>query len=350
MITLNVDSIREFSRKTQYITPNTVFPVLANIKLNFANGKHYVTKSNNKCTCVGLINGNGIQHPDLLIDYDKLSSFVSITSASAISLEWDDEKIYISDGEKKIYFQREDPTNFPKTPSFASAKESFKFTREHLSAITIAKNYLLDTESGGSFRFVHLGANHISAFHTNFFYVNNRFNNLPEVLLNSEMCNVITDAADEFTFSKLDNQYFFLAVNVIYIFTMEEGKSPNVKSVNDRLSAQGKEFKFNKEKLVQFCTLANSIHKSPLCSCTMIPDVDKFKLSVVDSSYNSGCDMPVVMTGTFDKFSFDSRLFLQPIKTIPFESLECKTNQNCLIITSPDKKEYFCFMGLQNQN
>lgn len=349
MITINTDSLKEFQRRTASIQRNTTLPALAFLKLEFTNGKHYITKTNARCTVVALLKTvpDPTENPTLMLDERILFSFLNLTKSAAIGITHDQEKVYIDDGKTKVDFQREDPTNFPKTPNYSAAQSVYTFNKEHLTAINIGRNYILDSETGGNFRFIHVGGNYISAFHTNFFYVNNRFTELPEVRIDSEIADTITNGiAEQFQFSKTDNHYFFLAQDIIFMFTPGEGKTPNVKSVHERLGLPGKEFAFSKEDLIDFCNMANVVSETALANCVMTPNGNILNLNLKDKNYNRGVDKNVMLSGELDKFSFDSRLMLTPFRVIPVDALKCKTNQNCLIITND--KEYFCFMGLQN--
>jgi hypothetical protein len=346
MITLSVEQLKDFQRRTQYIETNTTLPALKYVKLHFSNGKHYLTKNNLSCVCVALVKSitNLKEHEPLLLDNHILFSFVNITRAMDIEITWDERQIKLSDGRTHIKFNKEAHADFPPTPSFAEAKNQFIFTKKHLDAIAIARNFIMDTESGGNYRFIHLGGAHITAFHTNFFYVNNQFENLPIARISGEMAAVIT-GVEELKFSMTDRHYFFLAVDMIYIFTQTESSSPNLTNVLAGLAKPGKQFEFSKAELVDFCQVANFASQSALADCSIIPNGGTFiDFKLTDASYNRNVDKRAGFTGEIDQFNFDSKLFINPLKAVPYDTLKGKTNGGYMMIEGD--KEYFAFAGM----
>ncbi len=347
MISLSVEQLRDYQRRTMYIQKNTTLPSLAYLKLERRNNKHYITKSNLRCTCVALVNSTCAlaEHETLLLDDRIFMSFINLTKSQDVIISWDESQIKLSDGRNNVKFAKQNPTDFPKTPSFAGAQANFTFNKKHLDAISIAKNFVLNTESGGNYKFVHVGDNFISAFHTNYFYINNQFQNLPVIRIDAEMAEVIT-GIEELKFAHKDNHYFFLATNMIYIFTMQEGNSPNVKSVFDRFAGVSteKNFTLNKEDVLEFCNMSNMVTEAGMADCSFYPDTTKVDLKLVDSSYNREVHKSLDLKGSMDQFNFDSKLLIGPMKSIPYDVWKCKTVQNNFMITG--ENEYFNFMGL----
>lgn len=345
-VQFTVDNLKDFQKRTQYIKPNTTLPSLAYIKLEYREGKHFLIKNNLRCVCVSLINGIG-ECPDLLLDEKIFFGFISRAKGDTITIHWDDKKgVFITDGKMWANFHREKPEDFPKTPDYSQAKSTFIFTREHLDAIAIAKNFILDTDTAGNFRFIHTGGEFIAALHTGYFYVNNKFKDLPVMLIDSEIASIIT-AGIQFEVAIQDNHYFFQYGSVVYIFTRYEGNSPNIKAVIwDKLQTPGKDFQFAKENIIDFCDLSNIVTESELAHCSMYKENAILKLIMRDADKNRAAVRDVPMTGDLDKFSFDSRSIVNSLRSIPYESFKSKTTNNCWIISEPTGKEYFCFIGL----
>lgn len=347
MVTLSTEQLKDFQRRTQYIQRNTILPALSYIKMEMRNGKHYLTKNNLRCACVALVKSatklDG--HDPILLDDRIFMGFINITKSPDVTVSWDDKNVKISDGKTNIKFSKEDYTNFPSAPPFSAAQTQFVFTKQHLDAVAIAKSFILDAETGGNFRFIHVGGEFISAFHTNFFYINNQFSGLPEVRIDSEMADVIT-SVDSLQFSTNGNHYFFLAVDMIYIFTMQEGQSPNIKSVFERAKTAGKDFKIFKDDVMQFLTAANMVTESAMADCRIKPHDGGGALDfqLLDDSYNRGVDRIIKCEGTMDDFNFDSKLLVNPMKAVPYDEWKAKTVQNNFIIEGTH--EYFTFMGL----
>lgn len=346
MITLSVEQLKDFQRRTQYIQRNTQLPSLSYIKLHTQNGKHYLTKNNLRCACVALVRGhtNLKEYEPLLIDDRILMNFINITKSLDITISFDENHIKLTDGKNDIKFQREDFKNFPATPSYGAAQTKFIFTKSHLDAIAIARNFLLDSESGGNFRFIHVSNSGISAFHTNYFYVNNQFSDLPTLRIDKEMADVIT-TVPELKFADNGNHYFFLATDMIYIFTQQEGNSPNLDNIYSRLKTPGKNFSCNKEDVIEFCDVANMVTESKMADCRIEPNGKALNFKLLDVSYNRNVDRHVDYEGDSpDEFNFDSKLLGAPLRAIPYDKLKGKTVQNTLIIEG--NNEWFAFMAL----
>ena len=343
MIIFKIENLKEFQKRTQFIKSNDAFPALAYIKLECRESKYYLTKNNLKCVCEYMIAAEG-ECPDLLLDDKKFSAFISKAKSDLVKVKWDDEKIYLSDGKQLGEMPRQSVENFPKTPDYSQAKSSFTLKKEHLEVIAIAKQYVTNTDTAGNFKFIHIGGEFISAFHTMYFYVCNKFTDLPNMIIDSEIADVIT-AGEQFEVGISDNKYFFLAGNVVYIFTQQEGKTPNIKnSVWNKLLKTGKDFQFAKENIVDFCELANVFSNSELVYGSLYKQGDYLMMSMKDNNWKTGNNKVSPVVGDLDKISFDCRMVAAPFKFIPYETLKCKTVENCLIISG--EKEFFCIMGL----
>jgi len=346
-IILSVEQLRDYQRRTMYIQKNTTLPALGYLKLEYRNGKHYMTKSNLRCVCVALIQSRCElpEHETLLLDDRIFSSFINLTKSQDVTVTWDDTQITLNDGRNKIKFAKQNPMDFPTTPSFAGAQVNFTLTKKHLDAIAVAKNFVLNSESGGNYKFIHVGGNFIGAFHTNYFYINHQFANLPTIRLDNEMADVVT-GIEELKFAHKDNHYFFLATNIIYIFTMQEGSSIDVAKVYDKvLTPSEKLFTIDKEELIEFCNMANMVTESAMADCSFLPTNNAHvDLKLIDASYNREAHKPMDIKGAMDQFNFDSKLLAGPMKSIPYDNWKCKTTHNNLIVTGDD--EFFVFMGL----
>lgn len=346
MITFNVKSLQNFQSRTQYIKPNTILPALANLKLEYRDGKHYLTKNNLRCVCVVSIEAEG-SCPDLLLNERIFHGFINKSKAETIRMKWDDQRILLSDGKQVAEFASEPAENFPKTPDYSKTQIHFKFLKPHLEAIGLARKFVNDSDTGGNFRFVHITDGFIAGIHNNFFYINNKFDPFPNMLIDTEMADVLTNG-EEFDVAITGNQYFFLANDVIYIFTQYEGSTPRIRqAIWDKLSTPGKEFQFAKENLVDFCELSNIICDSELVRFHMEQKNGSIFFTMKDGDKNRGNVKNCPMTGEMDKIAFDSRMYGSAFRNIPYETLKCKTTNNCLIINNDGGKEYFCFQGLQ---
>lgn len=345
MVIFKTESLREFQKKIQGIRQNNLLPVLSNIKLEYRDGKHYLTKNNLHCVCVFCVAATG-ECPDLLLDEDILNQFISKAKSEEIKMKWDENKIYLSDGKMVPDFARMNIVDFPPTPDYKSVETKYILTKDHLTTIGIAKSYVNNTDTAGNFAFVHLSGEFISGFHTHFNYVSRKFSGLPNMSLNGEICDTIKNA-DRYDIAVSDRHYFFANANCVYIFTQSESKIPNVEGmIWPRLQTTGKSFQFAKESIVDFCEMSNVINKSDITSCFMEQNGTMIKFVMKDNDRNRGNIKTTPLLGEMDRFGFDARLIASQLRAIPYETLKSKTVQNCLIISDDTGKEFFTFLGL----
>lgn len=344
MIKLKKQSLQEFQKLTSRMKPNTLLPSLRYLKLELIEGKNLVTKSNIGLTCLAEIDGAyDKSYETLLLDERILFAFIADSQGDEVIIRIGDKLINLSDGVNNINLPKDDASNYPKMPSPVE-EASYVITKDHIAAIRIARKFVNDSESAGNFQFIHLYPNYIAAFNTHFFYVNNKFDDLPEAMLSPEQADVVGTFEQDLQFEATDNHYFFISPTVKYIFTRMEGSSLDVSNVVDRLKLDGKNFTLLRPELVNFCSIANVVSETAITDCTLMPPN---KLKMVDANFSRAFQRDITTTGKFDEFSFNARIVTEPIRVIPFDQLQCKTVQNCLIITGDE--EWYCFMGMQKQ-
>jgi hypothetical protein len=354
MIKLNVKSLQEFQRLTSHMEKNTIMPILTHMKLEYMAGVNVITKNNLGVICMAAIMGqSGGEYPTLLLDERITFGFIAETKSEELELTYTEDQIRISDARTSVGFSRLDPANFPKTPTVGTDVQEFTFTKEHLTSIGIARQFINEAESAGNFQFVHIGGETISAFHTHYFYVNNQYRGLPKILLSNQHADVLSTADQELKFKAQDNHYFFSSPSIRYIFTRQEGNSPSIDMVLERLKMPGKNFTIMKPDLVGFCNIANMVAETPVSLCTMQQVGKVARLTLTDTNYVRDGLRDIAITGGFDEFIFNARIVVWPLRTIPYEILECKTAKkdeqrpyaDCLIVTG--QFEYFCFTGME---
>lgn len=343
MIKLNKSNLQDFQRLTASMPKNTVMPVLGYVKIEKSTGMALITKSNLATTVVAGIKAEIDQDFEpLLLDERILFGFLSETKFDDIIVSIEGNEIQISDTITRVRLAKEDHANFPVTPT--AQGETIVMSKDIIDAFDTAKNFVNDSETAGNYRFVHCKDNFIAAFSSHFFYVNNRFEKLPEIMMTKEMCDVVCGAQSAMKFQNSGNHYFFTTTGIQYIFTKQEGKTPAVESVIDRLKLPGKDFTIPKVDLVSFCNIANMVSETAVSSCSMVPNGMFADLKVNDSNYSRSGDRNIPISGTFDEFTFNARIVINPLKNVPLDTFNAKTNQNCMIVTGKD--EYFCFIGM----
>ncbi len=293
--------------------------------------------------CISEIAATG-EPETLLLDERQLMGFVNETKDEEIKVTNQAGEIVISDSEQQTSFQFEDPANFPSINDLPQAQGGFLLSDQVIAGISIARNFLSDLVSAANFKAVCVNASTISAFQGAYFYLNQQFSDLPLFLLTKDQADIVTGL--KYVLHKtVGNKEFFFSGDSIYIFNQQEFKPHAIGTIPDRLKAEGKEFKVKKQPVVSFLNMANIASVSETSKCEMTLAGETLQLRMKDANYARGADRDVRITGSLEDFTFDSKLIASAFKSIPYEDLNCKTNQNCLIISG--EAEWFCFIGMQ---
>lgn len=342
MLQLKTDSLKEFQKKAQQIQANTLLPILSNLKLVMTeDGICTIIKNSINSICIGVVEGVGAAG-SYLINERIFFSIVGTSKKEVIEVGIHEGQILIQDDDK-TFLPIENPDDYPNPPEYNSNIDCFKFSNEHIRAIGIASNYINESETSGPFQFVHMKEENIFAFHINYFYINGGFKSLPSASFRNEETAIITQLIDV-EFMDLPNHHIFFSPGYTYIFTKAETNIMDISSVIGRLNLAGKNFTCNTEEFNNFVQRANSISESPVATCSLNPAGLFVKLQLNDANFSRSNERMIACTGEPDEFTFNSRLIAGAMKAIPFQTLNAKTNQNCLIINND--KEWFCFVGM----
>lgn len=345
MIKLNITSLNEFRNRTQMMTPNTKLPILQYLKLDINGNDLLLTKSNLDAVYISKIKGSHALEKvqSVLIDEKIIYAFANeVKSSDEIQIDVLEKQVKLSQATQNWSFHKENLLNFPMSPPFEPNADSFTFGHDHTAAILVASSFTNDVESAGNQRFVHISNTSISAFNSHYFYCNNSFTNLPSMILTREQASIVGQFENlEVTIN--DNKYMFFnpADSSIFIFTRCEGNVINVTTVLERLESPGKQFEIYRNELTGFMSMANTVSETPIVDCT----INKNEIKMIDANYNRNGERSISFRGDMDEFNFNSRLFLYPMKAVPYEIMACKTVQNCFIIMGANK-DYYCFMGM----
>lgn len=356
-ITINKKSLIDFQKRSSFMKPNKILPILSNVLISNAGSGWNITKTNLSAVVSGPIEVEG-DLAALLIDERILFGFISKKKSDSITIERasGSTQFTISDGDTKVKLPIEDPAHFPKTPEFKNA-DITQLDTGHLRSFDIAMNFAKKDEMSGNYHFVHCVPG-VGIFATDgfCFYLNTAFMDMPAAFLSIEECEAIS-SFDSVGFINADRHHIYFNSGYTYIFTKAEGKALNISQVAERLKLEGNAFTIQKSALIDFCNDANLVSESATTICVISSIDGGINLSMKDANFNRDIERSIELNGQPETFSFNSKLFAQPINAVPYETLKAKTNQNCLIFEGTgglggglgsEVNEWFCFLGLAN--
>lgn len=341
IIRLKTESLRQFQKRAVQLTTNTLLPILTNLKLSYSGDICTLTKNNIGAVIVGQVEATG-DACNILISERIFFAIVSSSKQEFIEIQVEADRILIIDSDK-TYLPIEDVAQFVNPPEYSSEADAFKFDKDHLKAIRIASNFTNDLPSAGFMQFVHTSGENIFAFHTNYFYINGSFKGLPVASLRSEEIKILSEI-DEIEFMDLPNHHVFFTPGYEYIFTKTEAAMPKLDAVFASLNLPGKNFTCNTSDLVDFIQRANLISESEIAQCSITPAGMFLQLRIDDANYSRSNERLISSTGEPDEWVFNSRVLLNPMRAIPYEILNAKTNRNYLIIQAGN--EWYSFAGM----
>lgn len=341
MIKLNVESVRQFQKRAAQIQTNTLFPVLTNLKLHYSGDICTLTKNNIGAVIVGQVEATG-DACNILINERIFFAIVTSSKQTEIEIQIEADRILIIDSDKTC-LPIEDVAQFINPPEYSHDAQVFKFEKDHLKAIRIASNFTNDLSSSGFMQFVHVSGENIFAFHTNYFYINGSFTGLPVASLQAEEIKIL-EGVDTIEFMDLPNHHIWFTPGYEYIFTKTEAAMPKLDTVFTSLNLPGKNFTCNTSDLVDFIQRANLVSDSEIAQCSMTPAGMFLQLKIDDANYSRSNERLISSTGEPDEWTFNSRVLLNPMRAIPYEILNAKTNRNYLIIQAG--QEWYSFAGM----
>lgn len=344
MTTLNLESLRQFLKASSYIQKDTLLPVLGNIMLRQAEGGYEAIKTNLKSTIIYPVKASG-DLTSLLLDIDIITNLAAVATGDfEIELQGDTYTLRYPVGAGRYStttLPLQDSANFPQTQKSIGQETARLIAPNALLSVQTARAFTVQQESAANYQYVVLNGSTISAFNFNSFYVNQGFTDLPLILLSAEAVDVLVNMDGVTHYDAGNYDCFYDNAGASYIFIKSENKPHNLTAVLKGLADEGgQKFETLKADWVTFCNIANTVAESEIAQCVLKDG----RFTMDDVSWNRRQDYAAEITGEAGEFRFNSRLVAGPMKAIPYDRWQAKTNQHFLIIRQED--EYFTFIGM----
>jgi hypothetical protein len=310
MITIQTKEFKTFFQLSAGIKASALYPALGVVKMSVSEGVCTLTKTNmNSYVRHDFL----ITAPEccLLLDDKLIRAFIA-QSGEEVVISFTDKKINIKGGTSVITFDSKPIDEFPQFPQ--RSHEPYLFSKEAVSALKIAKNYVMDAY--GLFNYVHVKNNEIFASNGSYIYTKKISTALPGIVLSVEACNVLNE--EDYTYYKAENYDFFITPSTCFGFIKSEFATP----AYDSILANGDTSKFfscQKTDLLKFCDLVNASAKEEMPLSKIFPG----QLLYDEHSFNTKIDCEFKTEGNEDpvEFKFNTKNMSRFISALPYDTL-----------------------------
>jgi hypothetical protein len=301
--------LRDFFNKTKAIRVNNVLPILSYVK--YENGT--LTKTNMETYFTSEISTKN--KGSFLLDEKTISAKLKETTDETINIEVNGKFCTIG----KLKFPIEDVEQFPKAPLFEDEKK-VSLDEAIIRSIGVFRQLTMTQDPPNNLCYVHLNSSGVYATNNHSFANVEFYAELPEILLSTDSCALLSIYADVEFYEK-ENYNFFLSGKDSIAIIKPHFKTP-LEAFKNVIGACDKEtsFEFDKRELIAFCDFVTTVSGSLLPECTMsIKDKTMF-LTLNDPAYEISDSREILGVGKYemDKVSFNPKVYSAYLKAIPY--------------------------------
>lgn len=348
--------LKEFLKLSKPIKQNKILPILDYIKLDVVGGTAIFTKTNQHSYCVYSIQCESKEEVSILIDESKLSALISNSDSDIITIKEKKTSIELQDDKSKMSFHKEDASLYPVMPE--SNSKRWEIPEEVISAIRIAKGYIIETELPTQWSYVFLVPGGDSALlygaEMSGFYMKKFNYPLPPFNLTKEAATLVS-LFPSASYQSNGNYDFFTSDNTTYGFIKNESNPLPVDKLYSRATT-GNYFEVSKSELISFCDMAVGI-SGDLIATLNISDSDggislKYKAHETNTSLNT--DILAVKDAPITELDMGIKTLSRCLRPLPYEQLritqQCEAHYRGFILTHPEDPGYFgVIMGFGNK-
>lgn len=316
-MTLLTSELRSFLKRTSYIKHSNILPVLDHLLIEPGR----IIKSNLDTFCSMKITSD----QSVLIEEKTLAAILTSTTDEYINIEIKD-KVIIGNGKAKVSHPITDVQHYPKMPDLPDEK-GFDLNQQMIDAITISGNFVSELETDNALQAVNIKDDFIAATDRYKLYYESFKTKFPNIIIQKEHVPLISQLIEPLVYCG-DKRYYFVSDNITYSFAKTEDTTPDFKLLASRFNGEAEQFIINKQALIDFCNLVNSINDSRVAICKMT--ASGFELIDEDKPVSWPYELPGI------DFKFNARTMAPALKQWPDSELRCKVVNNALVITDSD--------------
>ena len=327
MHTIKLDHAKAFCARAANIKPNTLLPVLANIKIDFDGNNISFTKNNLRAFVTYTFKQEqAYPTKSVLIDEKIFSNFASMASNDLSIKQLAADKILITDGSTEFISPTEPPENFPLNDKFDAdpLADEIKIDKETMQHLERAASFIVEEDIPRPTGHVFVGEGFIAGSDSFIAYK-------APTKLNARI--VMTPAAlngikgfEELRFAENESYMYFYNADIMMGFVKSEHLWIDMYA---KIMMPESDLFFG-AKRAQMAAFNNAcLLNSPNRTATVLASVNEYTMSLdfVDSEFNRECHTKQAVT--------KSETFLTgSLKYLP-------QNMNRILNMLPDEELYF---------
>lgn len=341
---IKVSDLKDFFKKSNKIKSNGVLPIYDYLLFECDKDTVSITKSNGNMYCQHTVEEDNSETERLLVEEKRLSALVNNAKGEFIYFTVKGKKVVIKDAANEIKLEAVGDVNLNAFPTFPGSEgaERVSLNPDVISALFEARNFTSIVESNMHFVYTHKKEKNFVVFATNMhiLYMRKFNEELPEMALSPEVCSIICQF-QHLEYYTAGNYDFFNTGSTVYGFIKTDYKAPEylpiIKSIDP-----GQTIKINREELLSFCKLVNSLAVSKF-PVLRFDDAEEALLVHYDEdeySMNTEKNMPVEKTFWPTPFALNNAYLTQILECFPtFEVvLSASANQKIFGVTHPEEE------------
>lgn len=341
---IKTEIIKKFLSESSVVKPSVVSPdVNDTIKIEHKDNLITLTKTNMNIFCTYTCKDDAFHVDDevYLLGERSLAGIAQTTTSPTITIEQVGDLInIIGNKSERVQYPVRPLTDFPVMPQCTG--ETADLPSEVLHCIKVAGQHIDRDQKASIAGYVHVGANGVFGTNQNNLVYYHKFDGLPAMAIGEDLLNVIRPI-NGVTYATHGN-YDFINYDG---FSYGVIKTAVVTKQFDYMNIFSKpavlQFEIERQKLLDFCTLAGYAAKSEYPVCTLRHDDSLLSLDHDDADFNIHVNKKLECIGAApvcDVFNFSLKWFETFLKSLPYNTLIFSRTENHMIVTSSEDADY----------
>jgi len=313
MYTLPTKELRQFFSASSFIKESGTLPVLQYMKIDFTKDGAKLYRTNLDQYYIHFIDVENTAG-EILVEYNRLSNFVSKIQSDAVVFKKDGNTIHVSSGKEHVKLNVMDKAVFPVVPKIN--EEKTLIPNDVVLTLKRASKFLNDDKNDLFTTHVFVGKNYICASDRNFAHYATL-----ETPIELPIYRSIIDALPgECMHSLSDNYYTFTTLNGVYLFIKSEASFFDMTKVPQSIP-QKPTTKISKSDFSTFLNIARGQCKFNLCLAEITGSEKSMNCYMKDPLTEDVAEWPIDADGSPFDFKFNVDYMITICKQFEGEEL-----------------------------